>query len=753
MTGAEVDGRAAVRYTARFAELDGGDLAVAGGKGANLGELVGAGLPVPAGFVLTTAAYDAFVEARGLGPRIVELARGAADPAAVEEASGRIRALFTEGEIPDAVRSQVLAAYAELGSGAVAVRSSATAEDLPGASFAGQQDSFLNVRGADALLAAVRGCWASLWTARAMGYRARQGIDPASVSLAVVVQQMVEADAGGAVHREPGQRPAYRDGISAWGLGESVVGGAVDTDDLVVDPAAGRVLSRRTADKAVLTDYARSGTEQRPVPYERRRATVLDDATAVALARLGARAEAHFGAPQDLEWARAGGELYVVQARPITALPEPEAAPPTDWSVPDAKGFYFRASIVEQLPDPLSPLFADLVDGSVTRSLGGLFAQVFGDATVRAGELGLPTVNGYAYYYYSRAAMMRLLRLSPAAMRAVYTGNVAGKLGGIRGWREHSHPAYQHAVAGWVDRDLDDLTADGLLAGTRELLDAATVYYTAVQSIIPVAATAEITFSGFYNRLVRRAADPAPATLLVGFDSIPIRAEKSLHDLATWTKDHPALAQALSRESSRAVLDRLGDGPPPTGVDPDVWAQWRARFAEHLDRYGHTNLFTTPRKIGSAAMIFQASAGVARAIPVTRHGLTPRRLASRPTTRPRCWTPCGSTCAARAVTRTNGRPGWSSAARPRPRRCAGGSTRRGAPCSTGCWPGRRTPRRCARTAWPTSGWPGRRCAACCWSWATGSPPPARWAPRPTCSGCATTSWHPWPRRGTAGSGR
>ena len=184
--------------------------------------------------------------------------------------------------------------------------------------------------------------------------------------------------------------------------------------------------------------------------------------------------------------------------------------------------------------------------------------------------------------------MMRLLRLSPAAMRAVYTGDVAGKLGGIRGWREHSHPAYQHAVAGWVDRDLDDFTADGLLAGTRELLDAATVYYTAIQSIIPVAATAEITFSGFYNRLVRRAADPAAATLLVGFDSIPIRAEKSLHDLATWTKDHPALARVLSRESSRAVLDRLGDGPPPTGVDPDVWAQWRARFAEHLDRYGHT---------------------------------------------------------------------------------------------------------------------------------------------------------------------
>ena len=190
-------------YTAWFDEIGKEDIALVGGKGANLGELTRAGLPVPPGFVVTTGAYDAFVEAGGLTDEILGLASQpqADDPAAFEAAAEKIQALFALAATPDDVADEVRAAYDRLANAegeAVAVRSSATAEDLPGASFAGQQETYLNVRGERALTEALEACWASLWTARAMAYRRRQSIEPGSVSLAVVVQQMVPAEAAGA---------------------------------------------------------------------------------------------------------------------------------------------------------------------------------------------------------------------------------------------------------------------------------------------------------------------------------------------------------------------------------------------------------------------------------------------------------------------------------------------------------------------------------------------------------------------------
>jgi len=243
-------------YTAWFEEIRKDDIALAGGKGANLGELSRAGLPVPPGFVLTTNGYDAFVEASGIKGEVVALASAprAEDPAAFEEAAEGIRGLFARGEIPEVVDYEIRAIYEKLsedGETAVAVRSSATAEDLAGASFAGQQETFLNVRGAEALMEAVKRCWASLWTARAMAYRKRQGIDPATVSLAVVVQRMVEAEAAGVMFTaNPANGRRDQASISAaWGLGESVVSGSVTPDSMVVEKESGRVISREAADK------------------------------------------------------------------------------------------------------------------------------------------------------------------------------------------------------------------------------------------------------------------------------------------------------------------------------------------------------------------------------------------------------------------------------------------------------------------------------------------------------------------------
>jgi rifampicin phosphotransferase len=554
-------------YVVRFAELGRGDIAVAGGKGANLGELTRAGLPVPPGFVLTTAAYRAV--------------------------AGNNRDGFTSRPIPEDMAREITEAWSALGEGPVAVRSSATAEDLEGASFAGQQDTYLNVRGAAALLDAVRECWASLWTERAVAYRARQGIDPAEVALAVVVQRMVEADAAGVMFTA-NPTNGRRDEVvlsAAWGLGESVVGGTVTPDDLVVEKAGLRVAARTTADKAVMTVYAGERTAEVPVPADRRREPVLDDKAAAVLAELGVRIEQHYGAPQDIEWARADGEFFVVQARPITALPEPEAAPPTEWTVPDPKAFYFRASIVEQLPDPLSPLFAAMVDGSVNRSLRALVRNFMG-AELPPDGVGLPTVNGYAYYRYSRPALWRMTVGSAKAMRRLPEM-------GTPHWRGVAHPAYQAAVAAWADRPLADLTDAELLGGVQELLDAGTRYYTAVQAIIPLAASSEVIFTRFYDALVRRAGEPPASTFLVGFDSAPILAEKSLWDLAEWTRDHPEFAAAV-----RADPAAVWAGGGPAAAD-----EWRARFQAHLDRFGHTtyNLdFVHPTPADDPAPLFAA---------------------------------------------------------------------------------------------------------------------------------------------------
>jgi pyruvate,water dikinase len=596
-------------YIKDFDQLGRGDLDEAGGKGANLGELARAGFPVPPGFVLTTAAYQDFVNANGIAGRILELAALPADASNddYEAAAGHIRDLFAESTLPGEIGSELRAAYLQLGqhmaatgedSGAdaggeprVAVRSSATAEDLASASFAGQQDTYLNVTGPDAVAAAVIDCWASLWNARAMAYRSRNRIDSSHLRLAVVIQEMVDADAAGVLFTaDPATGRRDQAVISAaWGLGESVVSGAVTTDDIVVDSATGKVAQRRTADKDVMTVFTQSGTTEQPVPDEKRRQAVLDDDAAAALARHGTAIANHFGVPQDIEWAQASGEFFILQARPITALPEPSAAAPTEWPLPYPNGMYFRASIVEQLPDPLSPLFADMIDGAVVRSLNALLGEAFGKNVVRPGDVSLPTVNGYAYYYYSNSGMRRVMGQSLTAMRALARGKAHM---GIEGWRDHSHPKYRGIVKSWAAKPPSDRPAPELLEGICALLDAGAAYYTAVQSIIPIAATSEIMFRSYYDKLVRRPGDPSAEVFLLGYDSEPIRAEKSLYDLAVWTREWPQLAAAVTEGTGAGIAEALRAGTPFAGngaaaVEPEQWTEWRSRLQRHLDRYGH----------------------------------------------------------------------------------------------------------------------------------------------------------------------
>ncbi|GAA3870916.1 PEP/pyruvate-binding domain-containing protein [Tessaracoccus defluvii] len=298
------------------------DLAVVGGKAANLGELLRAGLPVPPGFVVTTDAYAAAAERSGLAELLADPAVRPAD----------LRAAIEAVDVPSDLRDAIAAAYAGLGSGVpVAVRSSATAEDLPGAAFAGQQDTYLNVIGPDAVVDAVRRCWASLWTDRAVSYRSDRSVDQAEVRIAVVVQAMVASETAGVMFTaDPVSGTRDRVVVDAGaGLGEAVVSGLVTPDHYALDrdgrlldwtPGRGEVVVLAEAGGGVrheAGDAARAATSGEPL---------LDRAALAALARLAGTIADHFGRPQDIEWAIAAGRVWILQARPMTALP-PETPP------------------------------------------------------------------------------------------------------------------------------------------------------------------------------------------------------------------------------------------------------------------------------------------------------------------------------------------------------------------------------------------------------------------------------------------
>src|SRR2546428_7674174 len=256
-------------------ELTATDLPDAGGKGANLGELRRAGFPVPDGFVITTAAYALAAEASGVTGET--------------PASARVR--LVASPVPPGIADAVREAYRALGAPRVAVRSSATAEDLPDASFAGQQDTVLGVAGTDAVLDAVRRCWASLWNDRAVAYRQTHDVPARGLRLAVVVQRMIEAQSAGVLFTaDPITGRRRRAAIEAVrGLAEQLVSGAVNPDHFIVDTPSGAVLERR--------------------------GDILSDAQLRDLAAIGARIEDHFGSPQDIEWAiDSAGKLWIVQS-------------------------------------------------------------------------------------------------------------------------------------------------------------------------------------------------------------------------------------------------------------------------------------------------------------------------------------------------------------------------------------------------------------------------------------------------------
>ena len=407
------------------------------------------------------------------------------------------------------------------------------------------------------------------------------------------------------------------------------------------------------------------------MPADRRRTRGARRPRPPSWPRIGQPIDEHFGVPRT----SSGRERRRVLHRPVPAdhrAARPEAPIRRPSGCRNDHTIYVRASIVEQLPDPLTPLFADLIDGSVARSLEGLFGELLGKDLVRAGDVGLPTINGYAYYRYTpirdvARIMLRRARRPSGCSPEQWNGSLA----------DYSHPRYRRVsrLDGATDRA--NSSTDELLAGVGGAGGRGNRVLHGGADDHPDRCLERGHLTRFYNAVVRRKGDPPAQVFVLGSDSEPIRAEKSLYDLATWTRQHQRLAESLLGIPSHELLEpAAGVGRSRTGLSG------RRRFQHHLGAYGHAvyNLdFINPVPADDPAPLLDTLRFFVRG---------------------------------RALIRTSGSGAWRSGARRRRPRFGRGSIPYSPRPSAGWCTGRRTWRRSARTRWPTSGWPGLSCAAC-----------------------------------------
>lgn len=558
------------------------DLETVGGKGMSLARMLRAGLPVPGGFHVTTEAYRTFVAHNGIQEQIVNALQHASadDPATLEAAAQTIAQLFLQGQIPAEIETAIIQAYAGMQDAPVAVRSSATAEDLPGASFAGQQETYLNILGVDALLEAVKKCWASLWTARAIAYRLKNDIDQATVALAVVVQELVFAEAAGILFTANPVNGKRSQALinAAWGLGEAVVSGAVTPDTLTVDKLTGKVLQRETARKLVMTVRTADGTHEQPVAENLQTKAVLTNRQAADLTELGAVIEAYYGDPMDIEWAYAESKFFIVQARLITAMPP-------DWEMPEKKAVYARGSLAEHTPGPVTPLFATLGLKLANQATTLMWQRMLGknSTSMLVGDGFYLTINDYVYggFRMDAKSMVMITWWSLVQVPVVFRNSV--------GRWQTARDQFASVVDDWEQKNIGAFSPSELLNGVRTVFYAACRYFTDIQACLPAASSSEVMFTRFYTRFIKRELDPDPGVFLMGFETTALRAEKSLFDLAQWLKTHPNLAAHVQDTPAETLLEELRSKTAPAAVAPGQWQEWSARFQQHLEQFGRTS--------------------------------------------------------------------------------------------------------------------------------------------------------------------
>jgi len=586
-----------MKFTGTLAQFGTQDLPAAGGKGANLGALARHGFPVPDGFVVTTAAYSALLRDTGQGAQLQALLDGPLpgaqlqalldaalpDPALPDGTergagsgtpdAGAIRGLFAAATVPPGVRAEIAAAYAALGGGAVAVRSSGTAEDLPGAAFAGQQDTFLNVVGEAEVLDAVVRCWASLWTDRAVAYRQRQGIDPHTVAIAVVVQKMVDARIAGVMFSAnpvTGERGEIVVDAGA-GLGEAVVSGLVTPEHYVLDGEGNTVSFTPGGHEVVIRAVAGGGTaqvERDEAPGPSPSAPSLTGPELAELAALARRAEALFGRPQDMEWAISEGRIQVLQSRPMTALPP---QPPVLNRIQRLVGPFF-VEMFQQRPYPLD------VSGWMERGVFAMLGRMAGSVGVVFPPVReiLPEEDGVVVQLLPPVPRptLRTLAAPVSVARRVHRFKPAD-------WTRDSRFAdFLAEVARLREQDPARLSWAGVLGLARDAFAAMEKITDLRVSYLP----GSFVPQGKLRLMLLLLGKPRlGSALIAGAETRTSQANRALEELAAGVRGDAVLSQAFAVAGTRGDLEGLVDR---VEHDP-AFSGFRTAFHAFLAEFGH----------------------------------------------------------------------------------------------------------------------------------------------------------------------
>ena len=494
--------------------------------------------------------------------------------------------------MPQEVSDAIKTAYAGLGNIAVAVRSSATAEDLPDASFAGQQETYLNIQGENEVLDAVKRCWVSLWTARAIAYRVKNGIKQEIVALAVVVQKLAFSDASGVMFTLNPINGRRSEMIvnAAWGLGESVVSSLVTPDTIVVDKNAERIVSYEAANKEIMTVRTSDGTEEIPTPEQLRKKHALTRNQVMRLTQLGKKIEKYYEMPMDVEWALEKDKLYIVQARPITVLPP-------EWTLPEKDVIYTKGSLAEHLPNPVTPLFATLGLEIVNRASALLWIDMFGKSAKKLlPENGAYTIiNGYVYLSAnSKPFLIAVKSLSPRSLRRALTNSVAR-------W-ETARKEFEDVIKQWEEKPMHMLNAHQIMEGIQTVFYGACIYFTRIQLTLPAASISETLFTKFFQGAARRAGITDTSVLLLGFDTIALQSEKNLWDLSEWAKQNNTLGFYLKSNPATKIAEDFKSSILPAEVSQEVWIEWKSRINAYFKEFGCTAYefdfaYATPQEI------------------------------------------------------------------------------------------------------------------------------------------------------------
>ena len=579
------------------------ELASLGGKGYSLAQLARQGYPVPDGFHIATSAYEAFVESSNLEKDLSTLGR----PCLVdghlsfEKSAENIAYLLDKTTISNEIRVEILEAFEKLNGASVAVRSSATAEDLPDFSFAGQQDTYLNVVDSEAILEAVKRCWISLWTSRAMSYRHQVGIETNQIAMAVVVQKMITPDVSGVLFTAnpvSGDRTEFVLNAS-YGLGDAIVSGEITPDTFVIDHQTHKVKSTTIGDKRrTVVANEDGGTQSTDTDEQLRSVASIDEAELGPLLKMSlAIQQDKDGVPQDIEWLISQGKTWILQARPITNLPPPPLSE-IHWEPPEPSAFLGRSQLVEHIPGPVSPLFEDLhMKRSLQRYWGMNLARrgnhAFEDTQPPASFVVQTTVNGYAYRQLGeppRTGHLPVTKREPANPLHAVLRRCGAYIRRRRTvfrmwflwipeWRYRALPKYLRAIERWNQLDLSTASVEQLWAGIRSLslADARYWYRGGVWNAFSLTRGTEFALDRFLAE--HGSGRFSTGLLLSGLASVAFEANRSL-----WR-----IAQAIKANSN--LLDDLLAIPPTKWVAQlrtDAQGSDVATMLDaHIARYGH----------------------------------------------------------------------------------------------------------------------------------------------------------------------